>query len=464
MHFYIHIPFCRQKCPYCKFALTPIFDEFKKKRYIEYLKREIGKSLILSSRSDPFQNYLWEIKNLSLVSKGKRDSPTRGVLSTSVSLRNDKKLGTIYFGGGTPSVLSHDEVKEILECFPDYREYDEISFECNPEDITEEYVRWLIELGINRISLGIQTLNSYSLREIHRSDRESILRALESISNALFLSFRRKEVASTPLVGESASFQSRSFVPQDDKKWKEFSLNIDFILGLPHVKKGETLENIRELHTKFPYITHTSVYMLEDEKYPKHWKALSITEKEMQEEFLEIMEYFKTSWWNHYELSNFSKLWYESIHNRSYWDHSNYLGFGLSASSFEEGRRWTNSSSFRGYYAWKIEDEEILTEEQIEIERMMFGLRSGGHQLESIEKPHIRHCEVWGIQDPLCLGENDRFLKWGMIYPGSFVSLRMTDAKVQELINEGLLEVSNNRIKPTKTWIFIIDYIMGRLL
>ena len=136
--------------------------------------------------------------------------------------------------------------------------------EMNPEDVTSEYIKGVLALGINRISLGIQTLNETSLKEIHRSDRNTIFGALESISSEI------------------------------KKSNNNISLNIDFILGLPFVKPGETLAGIQELHTRFPYITHTSVYMLEDEKYPKHWKANSITEDEMQSEFLAIMDYFES--------------------------------------------------------------------------------------------------------------------------------------------------------------------------
>jgi oxygen-independent coproporphyrinogen-3 oxidase len=112
------------------------------------------------------------------------------------------------------------------------------------------------------------------------------------------------------------------------------SINIDFILGLPYTTSGEILHAIKELHNQFPHITHTSVYMLEDEVYPKHWKANSITEDQMQTEFLDIIDYFQSIGWHHYELSNFAKPGYESVHNQAYWDHSDTRGFGLSAASY----------------------------------------------------------------------------------------------------------------------------------
>lgn len=353
--FYIHIPFCRQKCPYCKFALTPIFDEAKKRRYIAYLENEIKEYFLK----------WWNIK-------------------------------TLYFGGWTPSILSHDEIREILKCFPDYKYAEEITLEANPEDITEEYIRWVFDLGINRLSIGIQTLNNLSLKEIHRSNKEDIYWALESIKNIR------------------------------NKYWKNaISINIDFILWLPYTKKWETLQGIKEIHKSFPFITHTSVYMLEDEKYPKNWKENSLSENEIQKEFLEIMEYFESLRWNHYELSNFAKPWYESIHNKSYWNHSSYRGFWLSASSYEDRTRFTNASSFSWYYEGKVEESEILSDKQIEIEEMMFWLRKNG----------------WSYT-------NTKYNQW----------------KIDSLILDGIIEIQNKKIRPTKTWIFLLDHIMSELI
>ncbi|MBX9808942.1 coproporphyrinogen III oxidase family protein [Candidatus Gracilibacteria bacterium] len=358
-HFYIHIPFCNQKCPYCKFALTPIFDEFKKRRYLEYLKKEIRTY---------FLNYTHN--NL------------------------DK---TIYFGGGTPSILSHEEIREILESFPFYKNNQtEITLESNPEDISEKYVEGLIELGINRLSMGIQTLNDQSLTEIHRSDKHSIIQALEDLQKAI-------------------------------SKKGNISVNIDFIVGLPYTQKGEILQAIQEIHKKYSYITHTSVYMLEDEDYPKHWKENSISEIDIQDEFTQILEYFEQVEWNHYELSNFAKPGFESIHNRGYWNHSNSRGFGLSSASFENNIRWNNASSFTGYYEGKKEHEEILNPKSIEIEKMMFGLRTHGWQVD------------------------DNFLK-------------DSSTKVSILQEQNLIILENNTIQLTKTGIFLIDYVLSELL
>lgn len=409
-HYYIHIPFCRQKCPYCKFALTPVFDEFKKKRYIEYLKKEIREYFLDSS----CHVEEWDI----LPRKTEQD------ISTPLSLRSIwQKLKTIYFGWGTPSVLSLDEVQNILECFPFYKEKKqskisrrpqiqdsalmtktqesaiEITFECNPEDITIDYVVWLFWLGINRLSIGVQSLNNDTLKMIHRSDEASIIGALDCIREAIFLSWVQ-----------------------------DISVNIDFILGLPCVTQWELLIDIKRLHIVYPFITHTSVYILEKWLYPKSWKSHTISDLQLQEDFLDIVEYFETLDWNHYELSNWARSWYESRHNQSYWDHSEYRGFGLSAASYIAPKRFSNSDAFSGYYKWGLIEEEVLTPEQLEIENLMFWLRtSNGYDI------------------------------------GNSL-LNLNNAKLDEFISRGLLICEKRNIKLTKTWIFLIDYIMSELI
>ena len=313
----------------------------------------------------------------------------------------------------------------------------------SPKNISHRY--W------NSESIGVQTLNEKSLTEIHRSNPESIFAALNQIWVSLNKALNDEQAMSLWGLGretvwvrwkkESEERSAPSFSLPNSfgtfstksteigiKKYKNknYSLNIDFILGLPYTKSGETLQAIKKLHKSFPNITHTSVYMLEDELYPKDWKVNSISENELKSEFLEIIEYFKSIGWIHYEFSNWAKPGYESVHNGAYWNHSNSRGFWLSSASYEDEKRWNNSSSFTWYYRGIIENEEILTDEQIDIETMMFWLRTGGWnpEIQTIASPQ----------------------------------------KIQKLINTGLIEVIENNIKPTKTWIFMIDHIMGELL
>ena len=356
-NFYIHIPFCRQKCPYCKFALTPVFDAAKKRRYLAHLKNEIRE--YFQNQGDPLhQCGDW----------------------------------TIYFGGWTPSVLSFLEIKEILECFPSCER--EISFECNPEDITREYITWLLHLWINRISLWVQSLNDATLKAVHRSSKKTIIKALDSISEGIKWS-----------------------------KTENVSLNVDFILWLPFSQPWETLYDIEFLHKKYPFITHTSAYMLEAWLYPEEWKNQWVNEAEMEKEYALICQYFQSLDWNHYELSNWARSGYECRHNQGYWNHTNYRWFGLSATSFVDSMRWENSASFTWYYGGKLSYTETLSNEENELEKVIYWLRT--FTLEA----------TWFDTEVL-----------------------------KKLESDGYIKIHENKILMTKAWIFRENFILSELL
>lgn len=365
MRAYIHIPFCNQKCSYCKFALTPIFSEFQRKKYIHTLCQEIQKKISK-----------YKIKNIS----------------------------SIYFGWWTPSILPIEEVSKILSLFP--KNIPEITFESNPEDINEAYIDKLFSLGITRLSIGIQTLNEESLKEIERQWLCSIIWALESIKNTevwkVWLFWNRK-----------------------------ISINIDLILGLPKVKKWETLKHLIFLHNNYPFITHTSIYILEKWLYPKKWQKISISEDDITNEYNQIIQYLKSKKWNHYEISNFCKPGHECKHNMWYWNHEEYLWFWLAASEFlyEKGVaiRQTNSPSFSGYYKWNIFEKEFLNNEQLELEKLLFWLRT----------------------------------KWYQINPN--ISL-LSQEKINQFKKLKFITQENNIIHLTEKWIPLIDYISEKLL
>ena len=391
-NFYIHIPFCRQKCPYCKFALTPIFDASKKRRYMAHLKSEIRDSLLSSwgtvcDQREPYPR-MRASDEIGATHESGADLPEKRADSS--YRRNDKNNNTIYFGWGTPSVLTLEEVADILSCF-EKSETTEVSFECNPEDVTSEYIEWLLNLGITRFSIWVQSLNNATLWAIHRSDRESISHALDAISDAL-LSFRRDPSLIRSWLWNKEDFYMSMgrdfFVPLRNDKIG-ISINIDFILGLPFSRPWETLENIRELHARYPHITHTSVYMLEEGNYPKWWKENSVDEEAIEKEYTEICHYFESLWWHHYEISNWAKPWYECQHNKGYWNHTDYRGFGLSSTSYADGKRWENSHSFIWYYKWERKEEEILTDEQIELEKIIFDTRTFSLDASRFEQEKI---------------------------------------------------------------------------
>lgn len=357
MFSYLHIPFCRQKCLYCKFALTPEFDELRVRTYIDALKREIAEFF--------------------------RNPPDKG---------GTRGLQSIYFGGGTPSILTGEQIREILDVFGEYwqvQDTAEITLEANPEDITREYVDILSTLGVNRLSLGVQTLNSEALRAVGRAEsNNSILRALDILRES-------------PMT----------------------NVSIDLIAGLPHTRSGQIAEDLERIFARISP-KHVSIYMLEDEVYPESWKTSLPTEETVRNEYLSGMQWLENKGFHRYELSNFARPGYESRHNRSYWDHSEYRGFGLSSASYIGGRRFTNSSWFAGYYRGEVVDDGLLDAEALRIERIMFGLRTSGVHISDIHNQDI----------------------------------------LNKFVSEGLLELHDEKILPTSTWIFVIDYIMGELI
>lgn len=153
MFLYIHIPFCRRKCTYCKFALVPIVEPARIVRYLTFLAREINTFFT----------------------------------SAEYLATNDTKIESIYFGGGTPSVLSTHQVAWILDTIRSHASLDsniEITFECHPTDITLAYAQELLALGINRISLGVETLHNKSLAVIGRPESAITLTALTNLFEA----------------------------------------------------------------------------------------------------------------------------------------------------------------------------------------------------------------------------------------------------------------------------------------
>jgi oxygen-independent coproporphyrinogen-3 oxidase len=176
------------------------------------------------------------------------------------------------------------------------------------------------------------------------------------------------------------------------------------------------------------YYYLTSVYILEKWLYPKSWKNQILSDTDLQDEFLGIIQYFEDIWWNHYELSSWARPWYESLHNQAYWDHSETRGFWLSAASYIAPRRFTNSDSFSGYYKGEIIEAEVLTPEQLDIENLMFWLRTA---------------RGYDITDGLII---------------------LNTVKIDEFVSRGLIMCEKNNIKLTKTWIFLIDHIISELI
>jgi len=286
-----------------------------------------------------------------------------------VVLRQDylgtESISTIYFGGGTPSLFSIKEIESIL--FKLYKlfiieENCEITIELNPEDVTKTYLAGLKKLNINRISLGIQSWRDSDLRMLNR--RHDSLRAASALNETI-----------------KAGFEN---------------VTVDLIYGIP----GMTVEDwVSNLDLTFSYdIKHLSAYHLTIEKGTVFGKMLEkglfseIEEEESTLHFNTLIEKAESAGFVHYEISNFGKPGYISIHNSNYWKQVAYLGLGPSAHSFNGYSRQWNTRDLKKYIkainsgATFFEREELDTKKRFN-EYIMTSLRTmWGIDLDYVEK------------------------------------------------------------------------------
>jgi len=291
---YIHIPFCRQACHYCDFHFSTSLKN--KKDFLDALKKEI----VLQ------KDYL-----------------------------KTKKISTVYFGGGTPSILSKEEILCLVDELSKYFSIDsdaEITLEANPDDLSKEKLKELFQTPVNRLSIGIQSFSNEDLKFLNRIHNSQ--EAIESVRNA-----------------QDAGFKN---------------ISIDLIYGI------QTLTNKRwkkNLHQAFELsVQHISCYALTVEprtsfySFIKKGKIKNIDSKKSAEQFEILMREMEKHKFVHYEISNFAapkgenkksnlsalplgRSW-RGLHNSNYWKGENYLGLGPSAHSYNaDSRQWNVSSN-----------------------------------------------------------------------------------------------------------------------
>ncbi len=242
---------------------------------------------------------------------------------------------TLYFGGGTPSVLSTGELAGLLDTIRQFYELDpnaEITLEANPDDLTKDYLDDLRQLGFNRLSIGIQSFFDDDLRWMNR--RHNAHEAIRSIETA-----RRKGF---------------------------HNINIDLIYGLPSMTLSRWEDNLAQaLALETP---HLSAYHLTIEERTVFGRkqarggAFSVAEEDSVQQFEMLMDVMKNAGYEHYEISNFAKPGFYSRHNSAYWQHKPYLGIGPSAHSYDgQSRQWNCSNNSR--YIVTLENATISLSE-----------------------------------------------------------------------------------------------------
>ena len=320
---YIHIPFCKQACHYCDFHFSTSLDSKSN------LVSAITKEIILRKSEIP------------------------------------KDVKSLYIGGGTPSLLSLQELTTIfnsLEKVIELGNLKEITLEINPEDVNKEKLDHFKVLGINRLSVGVQSFDNKVLKWMNRiHSNQQIIDGLNLI-----------------------------------KKYKFEDINVDFIYGTPSfLNRNYALEISRILEFE---PSHLSCYLLtiEEGTYFGHLEKknelININDLQSEQEFLWLSNELQSKGYDHYEISNFSLNGKYSFHNSNYWKRFSYIGFGPGAHSFiQRKRRWNISNN--GQYIKKIKlenvfyQEEKLTTNDFINEIIMLGLRTkNGFNLETVFK------------------------------------------------------------------------------
>ncbi len=294
---YIHIPFCKQKCYYCDFVSFSNKEGYIEK-YIETVKREID--------------------------------------SYDLSKYN---ITTIYIGGGTPSRIPSEKIQEILEKIKQKISENqtrwkdiEITIELNPGTVDEEKIKKYKEIGINRLSIGLQSTNNKLLKEI----------------------------------GRIHTFEDFKDTYNTVKKVGFENINVDLIIGLPNQTISDVKESLNEIIKLNP--THVSVYSLIVEENTKMEKLINNKELQLPDEELERQMYWyvkntlELNGYNHYEISNFAKKGKESKHNLNCWEQKEYIGLGLAAYSYLNGIRYGNTSDIEKY----INVQDFLNSSELE--------------------------------------------------------------------------------------------------
>ena len=309
---YIHVPFCTRLCPYCTFYREP-HQTALEQNYIEAVTREIRSELA-----------------------GPNGRPV---------------LRTVYIGGGSPSVLGRESLERLVESYASNLAGTsgevEQTFELNPEDVIWERLKFLAERGINRASLGVQSLEAGTQRWLCRCDPEVNLRAIELT-----------------------------------KKYFD-NVNIDLLVGIPGRSAEKLAGSLDALLSLEP--EHVSVYCLEvagDGLAAVRQFLSRVDPDHSAREYLAVCEVLKGRGYRHYEVSNFALPGCESSHNRVYWSGGDYIGAGPGANSFRRGRRYHNETSLPAYLQGlsqnpvppRIDDRQ--NSQQLELERMMLALRT----------------------------------------------------------------------------------------
>lgn len=281
---YIHIPFCKSKCSYCDFLSFVPKSEDEKNRYVDYLIKEIG-----------------------LYSK----------------LYGKRCVDSIYFGGGTPSLIGTKNVNRIMEAIYsgfNVLDHSENTLEINPGTTDEYLYKEIYKTGINRASLGLQTSDDRIIKTLNRtSSFKDFLKAVNELKESGIKNISADLMLSLPGNTEERELKDAKLISE---------------LGINHI-------------SAYSLIVHENIPIYED---IKNKKLILPSEDEERKSYHDLSNFLSEIGYERYEISNFAKSGFESRHNKKYWNLDEYLAFGIGASAFIEGERRKNFSNLKYYY------------------------------------------------------------------------------------------------------------------
>jgi len=370
---YIHIPFCATRCHYCNFA-TGGYESELARRYTAAARAEI-------ERAD---------------------------VSTDPAMR---RVDTIYFGGGTPTTLTIEQISSLIEAC--HRTFDvapdsEITAEANPGSVSQNYLEELRSAGVNRLSFGAQSFDDGELRMIGRA--HSAEEAREAVRMA-----------------RAAGFAN---------------VSIDLIAGLPEQKMETWRRNLEEAFALEP--DHLSVYLLELYQDAPLLHRINRGELRAIDEELTVAMYFalmdeaERRGFEHYEISNWARPRFESRHNLKYWTGAPYWAFGVSAAGYDGQTRWSNTRNIHEYLA-KVESGQSPVAERIELDE-------DDRQSENLFL-RLR------LKDGVDLEEHQR--RFGVN------TLERYRGEIERLREAGLIELGENRLKVSREGIVLANEVFA---
>lgn len=355
---YIHIPFCKSICSYCDFCKF-LHEEVYASEYLNELSKEIDKYY------------------------------------------DNDKIRTLYIGGGTPSVLSLNNLKKLFEITKkfDTSLLEEFTFEMNIDDITEEKLLLLKTNNVNRISIGIQSFNEINLKYLNRKHTKN-----EIIKNI--------------------NLAKNYFT----------NINVDLMFALPIETFSTLKKDVKEiLKLDVPHISTYSL-IIEQNTVLSHSKVKPMEEDLDYKMYSYILKELKKNNYNHYEVSNFAKEGYQSKHNLNYWQNNEYYGFGLGAHGFISELRYENTRSFNTYLKGNYRFNELVLSKREDMENeVILGLR----KLEGINIVDFFNKYKINIQE---------------------------EFNITPLLKNGLLKIKDNNIYIPEEKIYIMNTILNEIL